>query len=519
MNKMSDKQYFTKLNGYYVKDEEAHNHLKGIVKFHAIKGSSATYIVEFPNGKNMIIDTGISTQWTAIKNAIDVLGITKFDYAVISHFHSDHVGNIQNLIDEYDFSECNWYIQMRPDYLHYSSYIVDPESKYNEQLNLLESNGITPIVPTNNQYIVVDSVNDVKIRFLNTDATIAQNYYTRYTENGEQGTGFNNFSLITEITHHDIKILSTGDIERPAEDQYASYLGKINVMTAPHHSVNRDANRAFYYGTMPDYALIMMPSLSAQPTYRQLEYYKEIGTKVIASYSSEAVDGLYSFISDGYTIVTNTLYSAYTDSIFNYSRPLVHMGSLYNVTSYDETTITLNQILANMPKGSQLIQKWSTDYTTNHPTLYNDILTLFPLFDENMTIMLRALYNSYEIRVYNDALEFVATSPSNSISWSRKGNGIYATNITTQTALLAFLPKLAKGEYSVNYFKDTDEESGVLTSDGGYALDIVKCSTTNALIIGVLKGSGTGSDKARAVIGYASNLQTTPAIVWHQVNN
>lgn len=516
---MTEKQYFTTLNGYYCKDEDAHNHLKGILKFHAVKGSSATYIVEFTNGKNMIIDTGISTQWDAIKNAIDSLGITKFDYAVISHFHSDHVGNIQNIIDTYDMSQCTWYIQMKPDYLHYSAYILDDESRYNEQLQLLESNGITPVVPTNNEYITIDSNNDVKIRFLNTDATIAQNYYDRYTENGQHGVGFNSFSLITEITHHNIKILSTGDIERPVEDQYATYLGKINVMTAPHHSVNRDANRAFYYGTMPDYALIMMPSLSAQPTYRQLEYYKEIGTKVIASYSSVAINGLYSFTSDGYTIITNTLYSGYTDNIFNYSRPLVHLGSLYDVTSYDESTITLNQILANMPKGSQLIQKWNSDYTTNHPTLYNNIVDIFPLFNNNMTIMLRALYTSYEIRVYDDSLEFIATSPADSISWSKKGNGCYGTNITTQTDLLTFLPKLAKGEYSVNFFKDTNSESGVLVNDGGYILQIVKPSTTNAMILGTLKASGTGTDKARCVFGYASTLTTTPAIVWHKVNN
>ena len=515
---MNDKQYFTKLNGYWVKDSAAHEHLKGIVKFHAISGSSATYIAEFPNGKNMIIDTGLSTQWDAIKSAIDSLGITKFDYAVISHFHSDHYGNIQNLIDEYDFSECNWYIQMRPDYLHYSSYILDDESKYNEQLNLLESNGITPIIPTNNQYITVDADNDIKIRFLNTDATIAQNYYTRYSESGAQGTTFNNFSLITEITHKNVKILSTGDIERPVEDQYASYLGKVNVITAPHHSVNRDANRAFYYGTMPDYALIMLPSVSAQPTYRQLEYYKEIGTKVIASYSSVAVNGLYSFTSDGYTIVTNALYSGYTDSIFNYSLPLVHMGSLYEVTSYDETTISLNQILANMPKGSQLIQRWDVSYTTNHPTLYNDILTLFPLFNENMTIMLRALYVGYEVRVYNDELEFIATSPS-TISWSKKGNGLYGTNITTQSDLLTFISKLPKGNYSFNYFKDTNGDSGVLDTGGGYALSVNKTSNTSGLITGVLKTNATGSDKARCVFGYMSSLNSTPAIQWHQVNN
>ena len=194
---MSEKQYFKVLNGYYVKDEEAREHIKGIVKFHAIKASSSCYVIEFPNGKNMIIDTGLSTQWTNIKNAIDSLGITKFDYAVLSHFHTDHIGNVQNLINTYDFTGCKWYVQLRPDYVHYSSYILDPESDYKAQITLLENNGFTPIVPINNNYITVDADNDIKIRFLNTDPVIAQSYYDRYTENGVQGTEFNNFSLIT----------------------------------------------------------------------------------------------------------------------------------------------------------------------------------------------------------------------------------------------------------------------------------------------------------------------------------
>lgn len=513
------KQYFQELNGYYVKDAEARDHIKGIVKFHCIKGSSATYVVEFPNGKNMIIDTGVSTQWTAIKNAIDDLNIDKFDYAIITHFHSDHYGNIQNLINEYDFTDCTWYVQMKPDYANYASYILNSEADYDAQIAILTSNGFTPVVPVNNQYIVIDADNDVKMRFLNTDPTIAQSYYTRYSETGQLGTEFNNFSLITEITHHNMKILSTGDIERPVEDQYASYLGKINIITAPHHSVNRDANRAFYYGTMPDYAVIMMPTLSAQPTYRQLEYYKEIGTKVVASYSSTAPDNIFTFTSNGYEITTNALYSAYTDTIFNYSRPLVHFGSLLDVTSYDETTITLRQVLDNMPKGSQLIQKWNNDYTTNQPQLYADLHDLFPLFDSSMTIMLRALYTDYEVRVYNAKMEFYASSPASATNWSKKGQGLYDTNISKQSDLITFLQNLPLGSYTVNYFTDSEGDSGVLATDGGYALTISKTGASNAFMTGILKATGTGNTKARAVFGYASGLNGTPSITWHKVNN
>ena len=83
-----------------------------ILKFHTVAKSSATYITQFPNGKNMLVDTGQVGQWTDIKNAIDGLGITKFDYLILTHFHSDHIGNVQNICDTYDLSDCRCWVGM-----------------------------------------------------------------------------------------------------------------------------------------------------------------------------------------------------------------------------------------------------------------------------------------------------------------------------------------------------------------------------------------------------------------------
>lgn len=218
-----------------VLQEIIENYLKpNIVKFHAVAKSSATYICQFANGKNLIVDTGISTQWTDIKNAIDSLGITKFDYMILTHPHSDHIGNIQNLIDTYDFSECICWIGMKPDFINHSNDIDEDESDYINLVGLLRYNGLNPIVPENDSYYTIDE--KTKLHFLNTDSEIAENYYGNITEyRNEKKLNYNHFSLVTEILHDKNNIICTGDIEKCVEEAITPYIHKADVITTPHH--------------------------------------------------------------------------------------------------------------------------------------------------------------------------------------------------------------------------------------------------------------------------------------------
>ena len=490
------------------------------IKFHSVAGSSATYIVEFPNGKNMIIDTGTAAQWDAIKTAIDSLGITKFDYAVVTHFHADHYGNVANIIDTYDAQ--NWFIQMKPDYTNHAAQILDSESAYDNQVAVFTSRGITPVVPVNNSVITVDE--DTSIRFLNTDPTIAEGYYTRYSDSRGGGIDFNMFSVLVEITYKNIKFLATGDTERPIEDAYVSYIGKINVMTTPHHGMNRDANRAFYYAAMTDFAICAFPSnISnwAQPTYNSLLYLKETGAKVISSYSSIPVDGLYSFVSDGETVFTTTLDSAFTNEVYNYGEVYTHIGSIIDYTTYEPTTITLIQALNNMPRGSILRQRWDPSYDTEFPQLSSDLKALFPQMNwAYVTLDFRPLWDCFEIIAYDNSIEFTARTSRTNVNWVKYGHGVYnVESILSQSDLLTFLQNIPIGQYSIHYYKDTNGDSGVLDTDAGYTLSVEKTANTTAMITGVMKVNATGNDKARAVFGYVSGLNATPVITWHKVNN
>lgn len=81
-------------------------------------GQGDCTLIEFPSGKTMLIDGGGSatsdydTAAKIIKPYLIQNGISKIDFAVISHYHADHAGGILNLADDFPIG-CI----IAPDYL------------------------------------------------------------------------------------------------------------------------------------------------------------------------------------------------------------------------------------------------------------------------------------------------------------------------------------------------------------------------------------------------------------------
>lgn len=503
--------------------------IKGsILKFHSVAESSATYIVELPNGKNMIVDTGTSTQWDSIKRAIDSLGITKFDYIVITHFHSDHCGNIQNIIDTYDVSSANWYIGMKPDFINYGDKIDETEASYDEQVNILTSNGIKPIVPENNSYLKIDT--DVKLRFLNTDENIASSYYGTITEYRDKtSVNFNHFSLITEIIHGDIVILTTGDIEKPVEKAYAPYMNKCAVMTAPHHGINRDADRAFYYATQPKFSILSYITDSdtwITLFHKSFRLLRELNSVIITSRWSAPINGLFSFISDGKNVNTTVLGNGLLSNTVLEPKLYANIQELVNYTEKPLADITLEDVFNNMNIGSTLLTTWWSTYATTFSTLYNELLELFPNMSSGMRVELKKDGSSYKrIKVFSDTVEYIAESLYDDINWLKSGRG-KISNISGIDNLINIIDTLDIGNYTVSSY--TDDKGTVLSTSGGYMLNINIVDKyknnegviiTNAIIYAVLRHTGTASNATtRVAMGYI-NTSSDPKYVWLRVDN
>lgn len=494
--------------------------------FHSVAASSATYIVEFPNGKNMLIDTGTPSQWSDIQAAVNGLGVTKFDYAIVTHFHTDHTGNIQNFISNYDMSGCQWFVQMKPDYTNHAADVGDTEASYNQIINLLTSNGFTPIVPENDSYLEIDQKNKIKIRFLNTDATIAENYYGRYRESVTDGDkiNFNDFSLIAEIIHNEVKILATGDIERPVEEQYTDYLGKVNILTIPHHGANSDPARGFYYAIQPDYAIQSLDvdntSVTATSYMADLWLLHEMNAKIVSRNFSIPSNGLFTFVSNGTTVTTNALGTWETDSFFNWGSRYLGLYNLVRRTYETKAEITLEQMLTNLPDGHEVKAVWRSDHSTTFTQVLSDLNTIFPVFNIGMHIEFVSQPLFYEVNIYDEKISFNAKiDKSFTNGWLVHGRGELGA-IASKTDLLTLLARLPFGHYTSNSYKETD--SAVLSSQFQYILDINITNKSSTATVGTIMA--TAKDLAAHSASYVTNAisyyqsNSSPYIYWRGIS-
>ena len=507
-------------------EEIISNYLDIIIKYYCLTKSSATHIVQFKDGKNLLIDTGKSEEWLNIAAAVNNLGITKFDYLILTHFHSDHIGNLTNFLNTYDFSDCICWVGMKPDYTNHSADIDELESAYDDVIDYLESRGITPIVPVNDSYYTID--NDTKLHFLNTSPTIAENYYGAYTEYREEtGVNLNQFSLITEVLFKDNVLTFTGDIERVVEQYMSPFMRKSDVYVIPHHGVNRDCDKQFYKAVNPKYAIATY--LTTSTTWvsidkKELREIYELGSNIFSSHYTETDNDLFEFICDGFNVRTNCKGYGIPQNIYDIDNNYSNMQSILQPTIKPYTETTIADIFNNLSNGSSLKMFWWDSYNTNYVNLFNELQALFPLFTNNFEVEFRKGQTSYvkEIIVHNANLEFQAISYNSNYNWDTKGNGLLS-NTSGQSNLIDLILKLPKG----NYYMSTYTPDDAVLTHSGHAINITVIGKwtqnnslqANALINGTLRHTGEEvSNTSRVIFGYI-NTAGSPQAIWYKFNN
>lgn len=508
-----------------------------ILGFHSVAGSSATYILQFPNGKNMIVDSGQTVQWPAIKAAIDGLGITKFDYAVTTHFHPDHYGNNINLIDNYDLSDCQWFVQSKPDFANHSAQIEESETGYDDKISDLTSRGITPIVPEDFSTVTIDSERGIVMKFFNTDPDVIENYYTRYTEyRAPQKINFNDFSLMVEVSYGENRILLTGDIERPVEDAYHQHMRKATIMTAPHHGVNTDANKQFYYAVSPEVSICSYVTTSPtwiQNYYKGFRYLKETTKLIVTAYDSKPDDlGMFSFDLTGKTMVSYVKDGGIDfDSPFFTDNNYCHANSLIEATIDNKTTLTLKEYINRLPVGAVADIPWYTTLNDSLPQIRSDISDIFPIAPSATDFVMHIVRSTtyiifrlipsystndvwYELRCSTNVWN---THDIDRLKTGLSGGGRLA-NVDGETNFVDRLNSLPTGTYWFGY-KDTT--GSVLNNNGYYEVrvDLVRESSTRttALLTGSLRDT-TSSHSDACVMGFFDSIRTTP-VRWYNVTN
>lgn len=156
-----------------------------------------------PSGKTILIDAGEDQQAV---NITSVLKKNEIDMLIVTHPHSDHIGGIQTILN-------NYYVYEFVDngYKHNSA-------MYTSMMKTVTKKNISHMTVTKGDYI---TFGEMGIRVLNPQKT----FFTELNDN----------SIVMLMTYKNVSILFTGDAGRSAEDVYAQSIKNVDVLKVSHH--------------------------------------------------------------------------------------------------------------------------------------------------------------------------------------------------------------------------------------------------------------------------------------------
>lgn len=208
-------------------------------------GQGDAIFIQLPEKKNILIDAGPgpnkkSTWDPSRKKLLPFLrskGINKIDYVILSHFHDDHYGGLKTVFEHIPHIEYFLY----PAYT--SAEALEFERLYNSFTKTAKYS----------QPICVDQPLQ-----LNTQSRLVI-YGPPCNSNYLSQVGENDRSIILKLSHGNISLLFTGDLENAGEQDLLARYGQAlssQILKMPHHGSKSSGSDNFLDTVHPIYAVI-----------------------------------------------------------------------------------------------------------------------------------------------------------------------------------------------------------------------------------------------------------------------
>lgn len=226
-------------------------------KIHFIKTSpSSDCILLESNGKYALIDTGRKRDYSAIKNYLDELNVTKLEFLLLTHNHGDHTGSAASIIKKYKPTTLYLKKYYGNDIAGTNGSFIQEEAdknmeRYHQYLNAAKNVG-TKIVYLDGEadgYSI--TLNNMKLKNYN-----LTNYLTN-DSNYSREASENINSITTLIEVNKIKTYLTADLtDDYIADEIARKIGKVAVYKVIHHAYENGTSEVEAGILKPKYAII-----------------------------------------------------------------------------------------------------------------------------------------------------------------------------------------------------------------------------------------------------------------------
>ena len=175
---------------------------------------------------NMLIDAGNNEDGKKLVSYFQSLGIESFQYVIGTHAHEDHIGGMDDIIDNFNIG--TFYM---PD-------AITTTATFESVLDSLEAKNIAFQTPS------IDSI------FKLGNATIDVLYV------GTDDSDLNNTSIVLKLTYGNTSILFMGDAEKEVETIIEKKDISADVLKVGHHGSNTSSSKTFLEKVNPNYAII-----------------------------------------------------------------------------------------------------------------------------------------------------------------------------------------------------------------------------------------------------------------------
>lgn len=194
-------------------------------------GQADSILLELPNNEIMLIDAGNNSDGRKVVSYLRDKGIDTIDYLIGTHPHADHIGGLDDVIDNFEIGRI------------YLPQVIHTSKTFEDVLLAVQRKG-KEITPARAGVNIVDEPN-LQIYFI---SPVRDDY-----------NNLNHYSAVVKVDFLNKSFLFTGDAEIPNEEEMIEKYGsslKSHVLKVGHHGSNTSTSEEFIEKVVPDYAVI-----------------------------------------------------------------------------------------------------------------------------------------------------------------------------------------------------------------------------------------------------------------------
>lgn len=198
------------------------------IKIHFIDvGQGDSIFIELPNNTTMLIDAGETPKGQVVANYIKVLGYSKINYLIGTHHHTDHIGGLAYIINNFSIESI------------YMPKAVSSSKTYENLLNTISEKSLK--IKNAKAGVNVFSNNNLKIDII--------------APNSDSYSDLNNFSVVIKITYGNSNFIFMGDAEIKSENEIMTNVS-ADVIKIGHHGSDTSSGQSFVNKVKAKYAII-----------------------------------------------------------------------------------------------------------------------------------------------------------------------------------------------------------------------------------------------------------------------